>query len=154
MDQDRKSKALKSLQGKIWEGGYLGGSLQGQIYPDVVPAFKRWREQNRSIYIFSSGSVLAQKLLFAHTTEGDLTSFLSGYFDTSTGAKNEASSYQAIADRIGLQASEILFVSDVTGELDAARKAGMVTALCVRAEGSDAKVSDHPIITTFDTIFP
>jgi len=153
MDQDRKSKALKSLQGKIWKGGYLGGSLKGQVYPDVVPAFKRWRNRERSIYIFSSGSVLAQKLLFAHTTEGDLTNYLSGYFDTAMGAKTDASSYRAIADRIGSLPAEILFVSDVIPELDAARTAGMETVLCVRPGSLEPKSSQHQIIRTFGVIF-
>ncbi|HVQ37462.1 MAG TPA: acireductone synthase [Pyrinomonadaceae bacterium] len=154
MEQDRKSKALKSLQGKIWEGGYLDGSLQGQVYPDVLPAFKRWREQQRSIHIYSSGSVLAQKLLFAHTTDGDLTNYLNGYFDTGVGAKAEASSYQVIANEIRSAAAGILFVSDVSAELDAARTAGMVTALCVRLGGSGPKDSPHQIVRTFGVIFP
>jgi enolase-phosphatase E1 len=154
MDQDRKSKALKSLQGKIWEGGYRSGSLKGDVYSDVVPAFKRWCDQQRSIYIFSSGSVLAQQLLFAHTSEGDLTNYISGYFDTTAGSKTEAASYRTIADEIGSPATQILFVSDVIAELDAARAAGMATALCVRSADSNLKTSAHLVITTFDTIFP
>jgi enolase-phosphatase E1 len=154
MDQDRKSKRLKSLQGKIWKGGYLSGSLKGEVYPDVLPAFKRWSDQQRLIYIFSSGSVLAQQLLFAHTNVGDLTTYLSGYFDTSVGAKSEVSSYQSIADSIVSSAAEILFVSDVIAELDAARAAGMETALCVRSADSNLRSSVHPMITTFDTIYP
>lgn len=154
MDQDRKSKALKSLQGKIWEGGYLSGSLKGDVYPDVLPAFERWQVQQRNICIFSSGSVLAQKLLFAHTSEGDLTNYLSGYFDTTVGAKTEVASYQKIAAQIGSAATEILFVSDVIAELDAARAAGMETALCVRSANSDLKTSVHRIIPNFDSIVP
>ena len=154
MDQDRKSRALKSLQGKVWEGGYLGGLLRGQVYPDVPRAFERWRGQRRAIYIFSSGSVLAQKLLFAHTTEGDLTGHLSDYFDTATGAKKEAASYQTIAAKIGSPASEVLFVSDVTAELDAARDAGMRTALCVRPGNPEQESPAHASVHTFDVIFP
>lgn len=154
MDQDRKSTALKSLQGKVWESGYRSGSLRGQIYPDVLPAFGRWRGQHRGIYIFSSGSVLAQKLLFAHTTEGDLTGHLSDYFDTTTGAKTDAASYQSISARIGSPANEILFVSDVTAELDAARDAGMQTALCVRPGSPAPESPAHKIVHTFDVIFP
>lgn len=154
MDQDRKSKALKSLQGKIWKGGYLSGSLKGDVYPDVVPAFERWRAQQRAIYIFSSGSVLAQQLLFAHTTDGDLTNYLSAYFDTTVGAKTDPASYQEIADEIGSAATDILFVSDVIAELDAARAAGMQTALCVRSADANLRTSAHPIIATFETIFP
>jgi enolase-phosphatase E1 len=154
MDQDRKSKALKSLQGKIWEEGYLRGELLGHVYPDVLPAFARWVKQQRAIYIFSSGSVLAQKLLFAHTTEGDLTGYITGYFDTTTGAKTAAGSYESIANKIGAPATDILFVSDVTAELDAAQFANMKTSLCVRSSTPEPTSSSHPIVATFDVIFP
>jgi enolase-phosphatase E1 len=154
MDQDRKSPALKSLQGKIWEGGYLSGLLRGQVYADVPTAFDRWKKQLRGLYIFSSGSVLAQKLLFAHTADGDLTRYLDGYFDTTTGAKTSASSYQSIAAEIGAPAAEVLFVSDVTAELDAAQSAGMTTALCVRPGSYEPEQNSHPIVRTFDEIFP
>jgi enolase-phosphatase E1 len=154
MDRDRKSRALKSLQGKVWEGGYLSGRLRGQVYPDVPPAFARWRGQQRAVYIFSSGSVLAQKLLFAHTTAGDLTGFISDYFDTTTGAKMDAASYQAISAKIGAPTADVLFVSDVTAELDAAQEAGMGTALCVRPGSPEPKTPAHQIVRTFDLIFP
>jgi enolase-phosphatase E1 len=154
MDQDRKSRALKSLQGKIWEGGYRSGSLRGQVYLDVPRAFERWRGQQRAVYIFSSGSVLAQRLLFAHTTEGDLTGYIGGYFDTTTGAKADAASYQSISAEIGTPAHEVLFVSDVTAELDAARRAGMGTALCVRPGGPATEPPAHTLVHTFDVIFP
>jgi enolase-phosphatase E1 len=154
MDQDRKSKALKSLQGKVWEGGYLTGRLRGQVYTDVPVAFARWREQQRAIHIFSSGSVLAQKLLFAHTTDGDLTSYISDYFDTNTGPKTDAASYQSICEKIGWPAAEVLFVSDVTAELDAARDAGLQTILCVRPGRPEPETPAHQIIRTFDVIFP
>lgn len=154
MDQDRKSRALKSLQGKIWEGGYRTGRLRGQVYADVPPAFERWKKQGRGIYIFSSGSVLAQKLIFAHTTEGNLTQYLNGYFDTTTGAKTSAASYQSIGKKIGAPAAEILFVSDVAAELDAARDAGMGTALCVRPGSREPEQSAHTVIHTFDEILP
>jgi enolase-phosphatase E1 len=154
MDQDRKSTALKSLQGKVWEGGYLSGLLRGEVYPDVPRAFARWRGQRRGVYIFSSGSVLAQKLLFAHTNEGDLTPYIGGYFDTKTGAKADAASYRSIGAAIGSPAPEVLFVSDVTAELDAARDAGMKTALCVRAGRKEPETPAHTIVHTFDSIFP
>ena len=154
MDQDRKSTALKSLQGKIWEGGYRSGRLRGQVYADVRPAFERWKRQGKEIYIFSSGSVLAQKLIFAHTTEGDLTRYLDGYFDTTTGAKMIAASYQSISEKISAHESEVLFVSDVTAELDAARTGGMMTALCVRPGSREPENTGHRIIRTFDEIFP
>jgi enolase-phosphatase E1 len=153
MDQDRKSTALKSIQGKVWESGYLCGQLRGEVYADVPPAFARWRGRQRGIYIFSSGSVLAQKLLFAHTTAGDLTVYIGGYFDTTTGAKAERASYESIAAATGAKASEVLFVSDVTAELDAARAAGMRTALCVRPGRPEPEPSGHGIIGTFDVLF-
>jgi enolase-phosphatase E1 len=154
MAQDRKSTALKSLQGKIWEGGYRSGRLRGEVYADVRPAFERWKSQGQELYIFSSGSVLAQKLIFAHTSEGDLTRYLDGYFDTTTGAKASAASYQSISEKIGVPAAEVLFVSDVAAELDAARTAGMVTALCVRPGSREPEQSVHPIVRTFDEILP
>jgi len=152
MDQDRKSKALKSLQGKIWEGGYLSGKLLGHVYPDVLPAFARWRKQQRTIYLFSSGSVLAQKLLFAHTTDGDLSGYISDYFDTTTGAKTDVASYRSISEAIGRPVTEVLFVSDVIAELDAAQGAGMETALCVRSGNHELKIGSHRIVHTFDVI--
>jgi enolase-phosphatase E1 len=151
MDRDRKSTALKSLQGRIWEGGFRSGTLRAHVYPDVPPAFRRWRGQGRAIAIFSSGSVLAQRLLFAHTVEGDLTPLLAGYFDTTTGPKREPESYARIADALAAEPAAILFVSDVAAELDAAHAAGLHTALCVR-EGTPPP-ADHPVLATFDELY-
>ena len=152
MDRDRKSTGLKSLQGKIWEAGYRAGALQGQVFADVPPALARWRDQGREIAIFSSGSVQAQQCLFAHSTAGDLTRFIRGYFDTTTGPKTVAQSYQRIATALERSPSETLFVSDVTPELDAARLAGMHTALCVRSPEPASAPGPHPVIRTFDEI--
>lgn len=156
MDRDRKSTGLKSLQGKIWEAGYRAGELRGrvQVYPDVPPALARWREQGRDIAIFSSGSVQAQRNLFANTTAGDLTPFLCGYFDTTTGPKREQGSYERIAAALGRAPREVLFISDVSAELDAARQAGMRTGFCVRSPEAAAVPGAHPIIRTFDEVFP
>jgi len=132
MDRDRKSTGLKSLQGKIWKGGYAAGTLKSEVFADVPAAFERWRRASLSINIFSSGSSLAQKLLFAHTERGDLTPFIDNYFDTTVGSKQELTSYRLIAELLGLRASEILFASDVVAELDAANAAGLHTLLCVR----------------------
>jgi enolase-phosphatase E1 len=137
MDRDRKSTALKSIQGKIWEEGYRRGKLRGSVYEDVPRAFNRWSRMGRRIAIFSSGSVLAQKLLFGNTAEGDLTGYLDGYFDTTIGPKKEAESYARIALSLGLPASDVLFVSDVVAELEGARAAGMATALCVRLPSAE-----------------
>jgi enolase-phosphatase E1 len=152
MDRDRKSTGLKSLQGRIWEAGYRAGELQGkgEVYPDVRPAFERWRRAGRDIAIFSSGSVQAQRNLFANTTGGDLSAFLSGYFDTTTGPKRASASYRNIAAALRRQPDEILFVSDVTAELDAARAAGMHTALCIRGPASPPpSPADHPRVRSF-----
>jgi len=132
IDADRKSTGLKSLQGKIWQEGYADGTLRAQVYPDVAPALARWRVAGLSVNIFSSGSVLAQQLLFAHTEAGDLTPFINDYFDTTVGKKDDVESYRRIAKTLNLPASEILFVSDVVVELAAAREAGMKTVLSLR----------------------
>ena len=153
MDADRKSPGLKALQGLVWQEGYRSGELRGRVYPDVAPAFKRWRSRGLDIHIYSSGSVLAQQLLFASTEAGDLTAYLSGYFDTTVGPKTSASSYRAIAEKVRVPAAGILFVSDVVAELDAAEGAGLHTSLCVR--GGDAgplPAATHPIVRTFDEI--
>ena len=155
MDRDRKTTPLKSLQGKIWEAGYNSGDLTSEVFDDVPRAFTRWREQGRRIYIYSSGSVLAQKLLFASTQFGDLTSFISGYFDTQIGAKRDAESYGRIAATLNLQPSEMLFVSDVTDELDAATAAGLATLLCVRAGNHpQTGAENHTAVHSFDQILP
>jgi enolase-phosphatase E1 len=132
IDRDRKSTALKSLQGKIWRQGYLDGSLKSQVFADVAPAFERWRAAGLKIGIFSSGSVLAQQLLFAHTDAGDLTGFIDDYFDTNVGKKGDAESYRKIATAMDLEPSEILFISDVVAELEAAQESGMKTLLSIR----------------------
>jgi enolase-phosphatase E1 len=153
MDRDRKSTPLKSLQGRIWDEGYQAGHLRGQVYPDVPRALARWRAQGRDVAIFSSGSVLAQKLLFSRSDAGDLTPFLRAYFDTTTGAKGDAESYRKIARALGREPAAVLFLSDVTAELDAARAAGMATGLCVR-EARLPTSTDHPVVRSFDEVLP
>jgi len=150
MDRDRKSTGLKALQGRIWEQGYLSGALVAHVYPDVRPALERWRGQGRPVAVFSSGSVLAQRLLFAHTTEGDLTPLIEAWFDTTTGPKREAESYGRIAAALAAEGPSILFVSDVTAELEAARAAGLRTALCVREGAAPPVPSGHPVVTTLE----
>jgi enolase-phosphatase E1 len=153
MDRDRKSTALKSLQGRIWEEGYLSGALRGEVYPDVPHAFAGWRRQGRDIAIFSSGSVLAQKLLFRYSTAGDLTPYIRAYFDTTTGPKREDESYRRIAAGLERTPAEVLFVSDVAFELDAARTAGMQTALCVR-EGPAPTGGPHDVVRDLEALRP
>jgi enolase-phosphatase E1 len=132
IDRDRKSTGLKSLQGKIWKQGYIDGTLKAELFADVAPALERWRHAGLKISIFSSGSSLAQKLLFAHTEAGDLTGFIDNYFDTTVGSKTDVASYRRIASAWRLPAQDVLFISDVVPELDAAGAAGMQTLLCVR----------------------
>ena len=152
--QDSKLTPLKTLQGKIWGKGFRSGELKGEVYPDVAPAFARWKVQGRRIAIFSSGSVLAQKLLFSHSTAGDLSSFLDGYFDTTTGSKRKPESYKKIAGAIGVQPTGILFVSDVGEELDAAHAAGMKTAHSLRPGIPALEDLRHREIRSFDEILP
>jgi enolase-phosphatase E1 len=152
MDRDRKTTALKSIQGKVWDEGYQKGELHSQVFEDVPRAFARWQQRGRAICIYSSGSVLAQRLLFAFTEAGDLTTFISGFFDTNIGPKREAESYRRIASELKLPADEIVFVSDVTAELDAAASAGFQTLLCVRPGNSDQPAAAHPAVQGFDQI--
>jgi enolase-phosphatase E1 len=152
MDEDRKSTALKRLQGHIWHEGYASGVLKSDVYPDVPIALARWTRAEIGVGIFSSGSVLAQQLLFAHSTAGDLTRFLRWHFDTSVGPKVEADSYRRITAAVGVAAREMLFVSDVTRELDAARQAGLETRLAVRAPAAPPAISVHEAIATFDEL--
>jgi enolase-phosphatase E1 len=153
IDLNRKSTGLKSLQGKIWHEGYADGSLRSQVFPDVAPALARWRVAGLSISIFSSGSALAQQLLFTHTEAGDLTSFINGYFDTTVGKKGEAESYRRIAEDIGVRPEELLFVSDIVAELAAAREAGMKVVLSIRPGNQAQETADqYPGIHSFDEL--
>jgi enolase-phosphatase E1 len=152
MDLDRKSTPLKRLQGLIWESGYATGELKGEVYPDVAPALERWTRTGLGVGIFSSGSVLAQKLLFGHSSAGDLTRFLRWHFDTQVGSKLEAESYRRIAAALGGPPSGVLFVSDVGRELDAARAAGLPTRLCVRAPAELPANGGHPSIRSLEEI--
>jgi len=153
MDHDRKSTGLKSLQGKIWQEGYLKGELKSQVFPDVPPALRDWQQKDLDIRIFSSGSVLAQRLLFVNTQAGDLSGLLNGYFDTSIGPKTLAESYRRIAAEFHVAASQVLFVSDVIKELDAASSSGMKTLLSVRpGNPPQPKGHAHGIIGSFSEI--
>jgi len=138
IDEDRKHTALKALQGLVWEAGYRNADFTAPLYPDASAQLRAWHAAGHPIAVYSSGSVPAQKLLFAHTDAGDLTSLFSGWFDTAMGHKREAESYRRIAQSIGKPAGEIVFLSDVVEELDAAREAGMRTVLIDRRE-------DYPV---------
>lgn len=142
---DRKITALKALQGLIWTAGYENGDFVGHIYDDAAGELRRWHDAGVPLYVYSSGSVKAQKLLFAHSAAGDLTPIFEGYFDTRTGAKNEQLSYEKIAAEIGLPGGDILFLSDVVAELDAARDAGMQTTQLKR---DDAVVTGSHVLAS------
>lgn len=150
MDEDRKSTALKALQGMVWRDGYLNGSFTGHLYADVLPALKTWQQQGIALYVYSSGSVAAQKLLFGYSDAGDITGLFSGYFDTHVGAKRETDSYRNIASQIGLPAHELLFLSDIHQELDAAQEAGWNTVQLIRGEADTA--SRHRQVANFAQI--
>src|SRR5262245_3460407 len=150
IDRDRKSTPLKAIQGRIWREGYQTGELLGQVFDDVAPAFERWRSQGKFICIYSSGSELAQRLLFGHTTAGDLTNYIYRYFDTTTGHKIDEDSYRRIAEELQLAAGQIVFISDVIAELDAARAAGMKTILSLRPGNKPVEPPvNHPLVDSF-----
>lgn len=132
IERDVKATGLKQLQGLVWEEGYRSGTLRSEIYPDVPPALRAWRERGLDVRIYSSGSVAAQRVFFAHTEAGDLTPLLNGHYDTTTGPKKSADSYRAVVTDMTLPPGEVLFVSDIPGELDAAREAGLRVLLVVR----------------------
>jgi len=153
MDRDRKSTGLKLLQGQIWEGGYRSGELRSEMYGDVMPALARWRASHLTLAIFSSGSEHAQRLLFAHTPHGDLTSYFTRFFDTTVGAKASPDSYRRIAAALRCSIARLLFVSDAVGEIDAALAAGGAALLCARdgsVEATRGTIVD--IIRSFDQI--
>jgi len=145
IDQDRKITPLKVLQGLIWEEGFRRGEFVGHVYEDAALKLREWHESGIRLYIYSSGSVHAQKLLFSHTDQGDLTPLFSGYFDTRVGAKQDVESYRRIAGEIGLVPSSILFLSDIGSELDAAQEAGMATGWLVREGPLDPDAAHRQI---------
>lgn len=148
---DRKATPLKALQGMVWEQGYRAGQLKGHVYPDAVEALRQWHAEGYALYVYSSGSIQAQRLIFGCSEAGDLTPLFSGYFDTTSGGKREAASYARIAAAIGQPAGEILFLSDVVQELDAAHEAGMATCGLAR-DGGD--LAGHPTVASFVAIEP
>jgi len=151
IDQDKKITPLKALQGMIWESGYRQGDFKGHIYKDARDYLQLWHDKGIRLYVYSSGSVYAQKLLFGHTEYGDLNTLFSGNFDTKIGAKIEADSYRAIISDLGLEPEEILFLSDIEKELDAARIAGMQTVWLVRETLPDTNAS-HKQVQDFSGI--
>ncbi|CNH71129.1 2%2C3-diketo-5-methylthio-1-phosphopentane phosphatase [Yersinia massiliensis] len=150
MDEDRKSTALKALQGIIWRTGYLQGDFRGHLYPEVAQQLADWQQQGVGLYVYSSGSVAAQKLLFGYSDAGDLRPLFSGYFDTHVGAKREVSAYENIANQLGIAPQSLLFLSDIRQELDAAQLAGWHTCQLIR-DLPDSE-SRHRQVNRFDQI--
>ncbi|WP_018954431.1 acireductone synthase [Thioalkalivibrio sulfidiphilus] len=151
IDNDQKITPLKALQGLIWEDGYTRGDFQGHVYEDAVEHLRQWHQQGLRLAVYSSGSVHAQKLLFGHTAYGDLNPLFEAYFDTRIGGKRDTASYKAIAKELGVEPREVLFLSDLRAELDAAAEAGMKTTALDRA-GSGEDFGPHPVATDFSGI--
>lgn len=159
IDADRKHTALKALQGMLWKDGYASGDFTAHVYPDAVERLRAWHAAGLPLYVYSSGSVPAQKLFFGHSDAGDLTSLVSGWFDTETGGKRDPESYRSIAATTGFPPSGILFLSDVVEELDAAREAGLATVLVDRREDypeprQGKAAHGHPRVESFAGIDP
>ncbi|WP_043832973.1 acireductone synthase [Muricoccus aerilatus] len=152
MARDEKVTPLKALQGMIWREGFESGALRGHLWPDVAPCLRAWAGAGIALRIYSSGSVEAQRLLFAHTEAGDLTPLLSGFDDTRTGPKREAASYAAIAASAGFPPGEMLFLSDVAEELDAAASAGLAVCQLVRPADGTVASGRHPACATFPEV--
>ncbi len=149
---DRKSPPLKSIQGRIWQEGYEQGELRGEVFGDVPPAMRRWREAGKSVAIFSSGSELAQRLLFRYSTAGDLSSLIDRFFDTRVGPKRDAHSYVRIAEELEVRVDQILFVSDIPEELTAAAEAGMQVRLSIRPGNPETGDARFQRITSFQQL--
>ncbi|MBN3312484.1 ENOPH phosphatase, partial [Atractosteus spatula] len=155
MASDRKTTALKQLQGHMWRSAYSTGKIKGEVYDDVVPAITRWRQEGLKVYIYSSGSVEAQKLLFGYSVKGNLLELFDGHFDTNIGAKVESQSYRRIAERIRCSTEEIMFLTDVTREAKAAEEAGLNVAVIVRpgnVELTEEEKSHYKLITSFSDL--
>lgn len=152
IDQDRKVAPLKTLQGLIWADGYGAGTLKAPVYPDAARSLRKWHDAGIRLYVYSSGSVPAQKLLFGHSDHGDLTPLFSGWFDLATGSKLEAVSYRRIAEAVGEAPRDILFLSDHPGELDAAGAAGLAAIRLDRGDPPPAPPGDHPCARSFADI--
>ena len=148
---DKKITPLKAIQGLMWQQGYASGDFTGHVYPDAVAGLQGWHAQGLQLYVYSSGSVQAQQLLFGYSDAGDLTPLFSGYFDTQVGHKREIGAYQHIAQAIGIAPEHILFLSDIREELDAAQQAGMQTCALVR-ENQATEGLQHPWVENFAQI--
>lgn len=152
MDHDAKVTPLKALQGIIWADGYASGALRGELYPDVAPNLRRWAAGGVRLFVYSSGSVAAQRQIFGHSSDGDLAALFAGFFDTRVGAKRDAASYDRIAIGIGVPTAEVLFLSDSEAELDAAAAAGLRTCQLLRPQDGTLAAQAHPIASDFNAV--
>ncbi|TAN06309.1 MAG: acireductone synthase [Rhodanobacteraceae bacterium] len=152
IDEDRKATPLKAIEGMIWRAGYAAGDYQAHVYPEVPERLRAWRDQGLRLYVYSSGSVAAQKLLFGHTEAGDLSLLFDGWFDTEIGGKRERGSYLRIAEAIALTPPAIVFLSDIGAELDAARGTGMQTVQLCRPPTRCPESGTHACVTDFGSI--
>lgn len=151
IDKDKKITSLKTLQGMIWRSGYESGVLKGHLFPEVATCLQHWKSEGIHLSVYSSGSEAAQKLLFGYSEAGDLTPLFDHFFDTRIGGKREAASYQAIQKAIGYAADEILFLSDIVEELDAAAEAGLNT-LALNRDHKGQNLGEHTQVSSFDEI--
>lgn len=152
MAEDAKVTPLKALQGLIWEAGYADGRLRGHLWPDVAPCLRAWAGAGVRLAVYSSGSVAAQRLLFGYSEAGDLVPLFAGFFDTQVGGKRDAASYAAIAAALGTPPGDILFLSDVAEELDAAAASGLATCQLVRAADGTAPSGRHAEAPDFPAV--
>lgn len=148
IDEDRKETSLKALQGMLWEQGYQHGAFDGHVYPDAAEYLRYWHDRGLRLYVYSSGSVKAQKLIFGFSSEGDLTPFFSGYFDTNVGGKKDSASYRNIIDQLGMEPERVMFLSDVEAELEAAEAVGLKTCWLIR-EGDLPETDSRPVARDF-----
>lgn len=149
---DKKSTALKDLQGRIWNNGYACGDIVSTLFPEVAICLNEWRSMNLTLAVYSSGSIEAQQLLYKYTPSGDLRPLFSHWFDTHTGPKKEAMSYSTICKQMQVQPSEVLFISDSTVECDAAQRAGVETMFSLREGNPDTNPRGHRQITNLNEV--
>ena len=149
---DKKSTALKDIQGEIWELGYSNGELKAELFPETVECLQQWHQQGITLSVYSSGSIHAQKLLYRYTSEGNVETLFSHWFDTHTGPKKAFQSYTTIATLINSAPENIWFISDNGEECDAARKAGMKTLFSLRDGNPDRDPRDHEVIQSLHEV--
>jgi enolase-phosphatase E1 len=152
MDRDRKTQGLKRLQGQIWRAGYEQGTLESDVFDDVPVALRKWRSEGARIFIYSSGSVAAQRLLFRYSRCGDLTGLIDGYFDTAVGEKRSEASYARILAEVGAEGTQVLFLTDIVAEADAAAAAGMRVCIAERPGNATQPAHGYAVSSRFDLL--